>query len=318
MAEVDKWEASIVLKSLAKDGILPDASPETRQTTLLDVRPAVSYHLISNIRLLRATATLSLIQPHIPSRPIEAWPADPPLPGLLFLLFHPDIKFRAFAASCLSRCNTTPMREDGFEAQYYYILEILSCAITPGSVASTAETEIQLSTDEAVVWEGVHIAIQHIPDAYLQCGRKTSIDLAHAISGRLHDCGPRTSRCIIIGAWAHSFFFFTDFPNVLKCFVYALKRLDGLFWANRGEDYPQVVFASIKDNPSFLDLLRTCDTSESLPWFLLWIPDYAWSVWSLHAFDDLLAKMVDFLSEELQHERFKDSRPMMMHASVKV
>jgi len=105
---------------------------------------------------------------------------------------------------------------------------------------------------------------------------------------------------------------------VLRCFIYVLESLGELFWENRGDDYPQVVLAGVKDNPTFLELLCASDVTDSPPWFLSWLIEFMRTAWSLHAFDDLLAKVADFLCEELQHERFKNSRPMSMCVASKV
>ena len=110
----------------------------------------------------------------------------------------------------------------------------------------------------------------------------------------------------------------TDFENILKCFLYTLKRLNRDFWLDRGDEYPQFVFAAVKDNPSFARLLKPSDISEKLPWYLLWFTEYAWSIWGVPTFKDVLAKMVDFLCRELQHERFKDTKPLSMSAVSKV
>lgn len=109
-----------------------------------------------------------------------------------------------------------------------------------------------------------------------------------------------------------------DFETILRCFLFTVKRLDSSLWTDRGEEYPQFVFAAIKDNPSYIQLLQSSNVQDKLPWYLTGLFDYAWSIWSVPKFGEVLAKMVEFLCEELQHERFKETRPSTMTAAAKV
>lgn len=109
-----------------------------------------------------------------------------------------------------------------------------------------------------------------------------------------------------------------EFEDVLRCFVFLLRRLGADFWSKESSDYPQVIFDAIKDNPSFANL--TCDPGwkNNEPWLLVWFSDYLQSIWTWQIFDDVLARMVDFLCEELQHERFQEARPTSMTAATDV
>lgn len=113
-------------------------------------------------------------------------------------------------------------------------------------------------------------------------------------------------------------YFNVDFENVLSCLFFTIKRLDSSFWLDRGDEYPQLVFATIKDNPSYTRLLESPAAGETLPWFLTGLFDYVWSIWTVPRFDEVLAKMITFLCDELQHERFKDTWPLTMTAAAKV
>ncbi|KAI0031389.1 SEN1 N terminal-domain-containing protein [Vararia minispora EC-137] len=303
MRVANNWERDIVLESLANYGFVSDSPGTSPPSILQDLPRPVSYHIFFNLCILRSPPILALIQTHIPSSTIDGWPCDPPPPGLFYLLLHSDVQLRTFAAARLFLCQTLPMQEEAFKRTHGGVLEMISRAVSYRGSSGTAcsasfETDSFLSTDENAIWEAVRISVQHIPDEFLRSSSSTPIDIAHTVAGRLHDNGKH-------------------FPNILRCFVYTVKRLKDTFWANRGKDYPLVVFASIKDNPSFTDLIRPTDTIEALPWFLLWVLDFTWSVWPLHVFDDFLAKMFDFLCEELQHERFKESRPVIMCAASK-
>ena len=98
--------------------------------------------------------------------------------------------------------------------------------------------------------------------------------------------------------------------------LFFLKYLGSNTWEGEGSDYSIMVFDSIKDNPQFSDHILGIHHADGLPWTLLWFSEYILSVWSLPIFGGLLAKMVDFLCEELQHERFQESRSTTMIAAV--
>lgn len=89
-------------------------------------------------------------------------------------------------------------------------------------------------------------------------------------------------------------------------------------WAGEGPEYPQVVFDAIKDNPSFAQLLQNLDLSSERPWFLGWFFEYLHTIRGLPVYGEVLAKIVDFMCEELQHERFGDARPIIMMSAVRV
>lgn len=109
-----------------------------------------------------------------------------------------------------------------------------------------------------------------------------------------------------------------DFITILRCFLYVLKRLGNEAWNGDGPDYPQVVFDAIKDNASYSEHLQNTEIPDAKPWFLFWYNEYLQTIWGTPIFGDVLAKMVDFLCEELQHERFKDARPKTMVAATSV
>lgn len=115
-----------------------------------------------------------------------------------------------------------------------------------------------------------------------------------------------------------SFDVLPDFADVLRCYVFLLRRLGADLWSNESSDYPQVIFDAIKDNPSFADLTRNPGWKSNEPWLLVWFSDYLHSIWTYQIFDDVLVRMVDFLCEELQHERFQEARPACMIAAIDV
>jgi len=114
------------------------------------------------------------------------------------------------------------------------------------------------------------------------------------------------------------FFLRTEFVDVLRCLLFLLKRLGNKFWQGEGPEYPQIVFDAVKDNPAYSELLCNIEPSGERPWFLAWFAEYLHTVRELPVYHEILAKMADFMCEELQHERFQDARPIIMVAATRV
>lgn len=91
------------------------------------------------------------------------------------------------------------------------------------------------------------------------------------------------------------------------------------FWQGEGPEYPQIVFDAVKDNNSFSKLVESIDSaSTTSPWHLAWLPEYLNTIRDSPMYGEVLAKMADFMCGELQHERFGDSRPLVMVAATRV
>lgn len=110
----------------------------------------------------------------------------------------------------------------------------------------------------------------------------------------------------------------TDFVEVLRSFLLLLKRLAQKFWENCDPEYPKIVFDSVKDNPAFPGLLQDLHKSSDNLWTLSWMPELLLTIQAEAAYGEVLAKMVDLLCEELQHERFVDARPIIMNSAIQV
>jgi senataxin len=80
-------------------------------------------------------------------------------------------------------------------------------------------------------------------------------------------------------------------------------------------DYPQVIFDAIKDNTAYTELLLNSDPGS---WLLSWYMDYLNTIWDFPVLGNVVAKMADFMCEELQHERFQELRPSVMVAAARV
>jgi hypothetical protein len=105
-----------------------------------------------------------------------------------------------------------------------------------------------------------------------------------------------------------------DFYNILRSLILLVKRMNKTIWDGEGPEFPQVVFDSIKDNPAFSQIILNLDVSEAENSRLLlaFFKEYLQCTRDRPVYGEVLAKMVDFLCEETQHERFKDVRPVTM------
>ena len=106
--------------------------------------------------------------------------------------------------------------------------------------------------------------------------------------------------------------------DVLKTFLFVLKRAGAGIWEGEGPEFPQVVFDAIKDNPSYTTMISTSDPAADRPWFLYWLPEFLHTLIESPIYGDVLAKVVDFMCEELQHERFGDVRTTVMIVVTRV
>lgn len=113
-----------------------------------------------------------------------------------------------------------------------------------------------------------------------------------------------------------------DFIEVLRCFIFLLKRLEASFWTDEAPEYPLVVFDAVKNNPAFGKLIQSVPDAkqpEEKLWYLSWIHEYFYSVQKLEAIHEtVVAKVSDFLLEELQHERFGEARPLVLESAARV
>ena len=105
-----------------------------------------------------------------------------------------------------------------------------------------------------------------------------------------------------------------DFVDVLKSFFLVLSRIGPDLWKGESEEYPLVVFNTIKDNSRYAEMLL----SGTEGWALDGLPSYLKSVGELPVFREVLPAMIQFLCEELQHDRFKEVRSNAVQVASKV
>lgn len=88
-------------------------------------------------------------------------------------------------------------------------------------------------------------------------------------------------------------------------------------WSVEGNspEYPTVIFDAIKDNKSFIAELEKL---ESPSWLFNWFMDYLSTIWTLPVLGSVVAKMIDFLCDELQHEKFAAIHPFGILSAARV
>ncbi|KZV70184.1 hypothetical protein PENSPDRAFT_607629 [Peniophora sp. CONT] len=309
VSALNEWEAKHVAK-LLWDVLDHQPTGDSPAPTLCDAPLPAIFHLASNLSVLQDSSVLSALQkcPTIATNGekkqiLSDWPSGPPAPGLFYLSLHRDEHIRVFFSGILRLSPSVPMSDNDFVGPYMEVVKMLSRIITTSSSGASGSTSLDpsfpFSVEPVILWDTIRVELQYIPVKYLRSSRESSLDLAHAIVGRLHDDG-------------------THFENVLRCFYFTIKRLDSNFWLDRSDEYPQFVFAAIRDNPSFARLLKPLGPGEGLPWYLEGLFDFAWSIWTMPQFGEVLAKMVEFLCGELQHERFKGTKHLAMTTAAKL
>lgn len=108
-----------------------------------------------------------------------------------------------------------------------------------------------------------------------------------------------------------------DFTEVLKAFLIVLDRLGPSTWENESDEYPQVAFNTIKDNTSYSELLQVLPVDRGY-WAIQWMEAYVKSIGNLPVFSSVMPLIIQYLCEELQHERYKDARNAAISVASKV
>ncbi|OAX44312.1 hypothetical protein K503DRAFT_861544 [Rhizopogon vinicolor AM-OR11-026] len=294
----DGWELSTVIEALVRSAIdlsgprLASRRPQTVPQPLL-------YHMVSNMSVFRDPRVLSLIRT---CPPISDWPPDPPPPGLFVLVVDESPDVRQWAKGQIVKSTQVPMLEHQFVAGHELALQVVISALTSSREGTATLTDssslYSLSSDPTEVWSGFSQILRHIPMEVLAKSSE-GINCRRVVTGHLHDVG-------------------RQFSDILRCLLFLIKRLGNILWQGEGPEYPQVVFDAIKDNPSFSDLLQDVKSVDEKPWFLSWFGEYLASISDSAIFGDVLARIVDFLCEELQHERFQEARPAVMYSAVRL
>ncbi|KAG1785943.1 SEN1 N terminal-domain-containing protein [Suillus plorans] len=297
-SKFDDWELSVVVEALVRTGI-DLSSSRLASRTPQEVPQPLLYHMVSNMRVFRDPRVLPLIRT---CPPISIWPLDPPPPGLFVLVMDESSAVRQWAKAQIAKSTQVPMLEHQFVAGHELALQAVTRALTLSREGEGTTTDSVIlnsfSSDSSELWAGFSHILRHLPTEVLA---KSSEEIGYRriVTGHLHDIG-------------------RHFSDILKCLLFLLKRLGNKLWQGEGPEYPQVVFDAIKDNPSFSNMLQDLKSAGEKPWFLSWFGEYLATISDSAIYRDVLARIVDFLCEELQHERFQEARPAIMYSAVRL
>ncbi|KAJ7069799.1 SEN1 N terminal-domain-containing protein [Mycena amicta] len=249
--------------------------------------PALCYHAVANLAVLDNPRVMTILRQRPPTSSFESWPSDPVPPGVLILLMNEESRVRKWAEMQASQATVSPVDAEQFSTLHTKALEIMTTALN-------LETPRQygISSDLRVLWSAFSAALKFIPEPQLD-------EIYELVLGHLHDTGP-------------------EFPLILSCFKFLTATIGSRFWKGQAPEYPQVIFDSIKDNTALEQLLlRDAPPSNDHP-SLSWCLVFLAAIDGHPAQDEIVAKMADFLCEELQHERFGAARPGSMFTAIKM
>ncbi|KAG6830019.1 hypothetical protein H0H92_002547 [Tricholoma furcatifolium] len=292
---METWELSTVLENLTTAGLIN--GNEFSQRTLADVNSAVVYRMVSNWAVFSDSRIQSLITTQPPPETLPQWPKDPLPPGMLLLLIHDKVEVRRWAEAQASQSTVVPIDEISFAGVYLQAIEVIGRHLTDSSL--NAGLSFPFVADPSDLWSGFKKILRYIPVNVLVSPSRSYSGFRGIVAKHLHDTGPQ-------------------FTHILHCFLFLLKRMGSKFWTGEGPEYSKVVFDSVKDNRTFCELLQTVHSSKDQAWCLAWFSEFLHTIVDAHAYREVLAKVVDFLCEEAQHERFQDARPTIMLAGIRL
>ncbi|KZT60309.1 hypothetical protein CALCODRAFT_465756 [Calocera cornea HHB12733] len=291
-SKVNDWERQQLLIEYRQAGFSPHMPADGRQ--IQSASPHLLYHALLNIVLLQTPTSLEgapdvqfsiamLIKNFPPRARVDDFPPDPP-PGVMLLFFHEDEALREWAEK--QTFNTVVSLKD-VEGFYSHALQVVADRLE-GNVSYTLSLTWStfFASSRMQLWTGLYSLLQTFsPEALHALIQVKGQDWIHFLTRHLHDND-------------------SHFPLVLQCFVHVLNETGPAFWASDSPEFPEVVYDSIKDNPAFGRLLEAGVNVEE-PWFLTCFQSLLLSVWDKPVFHSILAKVINFMSEELQHPRFE-------------
>ncbi|EKM51498.1 uncharacterized protein PHACADRAFT_199007 [Phanerochaete carnosa HHB-10118-sp] len=300
------WELEIALKYCEQSNLLPIAtgtssSSSDNSATLLNVPPSIVLLMLSNLQILRDPRTFSLIRTLSPDRPISAWPLDSPPAGLLLLLMDEDKGVRTWAYQQVARYTTTPMPLECFIQSHVEVLVATVAAVSSSNLNAEPQSwspDFSFSRDPLILWSGYATMLRFVPPERMGANIAHKADLRKAIVTHLSDTG-------------------THFFEVLKVFILLLPGLGPELWQGESENYPLHVFNIIKNNRFYASSLEP-DRPEHGHGSVQWIEAYVKSLGELPALRILIPPVIQYLCEELQHERYKDLRASAVCVAAKL
>ncbi|KAI0335924.1 hypothetical protein GY45DRAFT_1316694 [Cubamyces sp. BRFM 1775] len=291
-----KFLTDMAVAALAEKGFTASVN-DGRERTLADAPAAVTFLILTYLHMLQDTRIIALLHLFCPRDLVKTWPSDIPPPVLLALAFDDVSEVRSWAQKQTTICEVAPIPMENFLPAHSMVLKAATeCIASSRSMGECLGSEYKLAfvTDVPSRWSSYTTLLRFIPIELFRSSKSFDLDVRHIVIGHLHDTG-------------------NHFIDVLKCFVIVLRRMGPDIWQGEGPEWAHVVFNSIKDNTRFSDVL--CNLPAPVPkddWQLKWIEVYANTVARLPVFKDILPSVLQFLCEELQHDRFKPVRPNAM------
>lgn len=90
-----------------------------------------------------------------------------------------------------------------------------------------------------------------------------------------------------------------------------------MIWSDESDEYPQVIFNTIKDNKAFANILEFGQPDEK-HWSMAWIEVFVKTLAKHRALSTLFPLVIQYLCGELQHERYAAVRASAVCIAVKV
>ncbi|KAI0670809.1 SEN1 N terminal-domain-containing protein [Trametes maxima] len=292
-----KFLTDTAVEALAEKGFIVGNQSDSGRTLAQAPLP-LTFLTVTYLPMLQDSRVVSLLHTFCPRTPIDNvdWP-QLPLPALLALLYDEVLEVRSWAQKQATLYKTAPIAMEKFSPAHLVVLKAaVDCLASSRPLGDCFGSDYKLSfvADVPSLWSSFASLLRFVPVELFRSSRTFDSDIRHMVIGHLHDTG-------------------NHFIDVLKCFVIVLRRMGPDVWQDDGPEYSHVVFNSIKDNTRYADVL--CSLLAPVPkddWQLKWIEVYANTVGKLPVFKDILPSVLQFLCEQLQHERFKHVRPNAM------
>lgn len=194
----DDWALELVKGDLASAGI--GGVPRSGSSAWRHVPPAIIYHAVSNLRILKDPDVLALVR----SQPsVSSWPTDVPPAGLFILMFDEAQDVRQWAKSFVTACSEIPMAEDhfvtGHEVALRTVFNLIAKTVNQRNpvvlhIASVEEAfpvdPFSLTSDPNEIWAGFCQVLRQIPTQTI-LRPYGGVDCRRVVTGHLHDAGPR-------------------------------------------------------------------------------------------------------------------------------
>jgi len=311
-ASFDAWEVDQLLGELVRLGVTP-MNISSSLHSLSDLPSPILFRLVSNWTSFADARVQKILQSFPPKNVFTHWPTSIIPPGVLVSIMEQSPITRKWASAQASRFFS-PLLAVNFTDGHVHALEAIVNGL--GSREPPNLMPFRFAADIISLWTGFNTVLRFIPIEYLKCNYKWKVDVRRLVSDHLSDTDIREYSSIEPNndLLNHA----PDFVEVLRCFNFLLKRLEASFWTDESPEYPLVVFDNIKNNIAFTRLIQN-NSSDQKSWHLSWVHEYFHCTQKIEQiYGGIVAKIFDFLLEELQHERFGEARPHVFESAIRV